>query len=135
MALENGRAKARFGVLGRAFSRALRDDPSPEDPSLARFPRRYTVYGWINAAIVLNFIIFVVVAVSIGGDALNGKQIGDRYFLWGNQSWGKPKAYWEVSRSTFLYSWWHGTSVFVTWPLAMFLGWRQHRIKKAVEAE
>jgi hypothetical protein len=57
-----------IGGLGRALSRAFRDDPLPEDPPAALFPRGARVYGWIVALSVINFLCFVVVAVTMGGD-------------------------------------------------------------------
>ncbi len=59
-----------------------------------------------------NFFAFVLVAVRIGGDALNGKVEDGHYYL---ANHGK---YTEVSASTFQYSRTHALSIFVTHPLA-----------------
>jgi hypothetical protein len=72
---------------------------------------------FIPAVIALpNFIVFVIVALSIGGDALNGKIENGRYFL------AYHGVYTEVSRNLFLYSKIHAISVIVTHSLFMFNG-------------
>jgi len=73
---------------------------------------------------VLNFIVFVVVAQSIGGDAWNGHEQGGYYFL---ASHGKLT---EVSKATFTYSKYHVISVMITWPLLMVLGFYNWRVEK-----
>ena len=57
---------------------------------------------------LVNFATFWVVAIFLGGDAINGKMENDHYYL-ANQ--GELT---EVSRTVWLYSFWHTTSVFVT---------------------
>jgi hypothetical protein len=57
------------------------------------------------------------VAMSIGGDGLNGYATNGHYFLYLN---GK---YTETSHAIFEYSKWHFISVFVTHPLAIAAGW------------
>jgi hypothetical protein len=57
----------------------------------------------------IDFALFVITALYLGGDALNGYRQGNRYFL-GLHSNGP---FTEVSRSTFLYSEWHVASLFV----------------------
>lgn len=65
----------------------------------------------------LNFVVFVVVAFAIGGDAVNGKTVGGHFYL---ASHGKLT---EVSEAVFTYSLWHVRSVFITHPLAMLTGY------------
>ena len=65
---------------------------------------------------IINFIAFVIGAIIIGGDAVNGKVEGDRYFV---ASHGK---YTEVSYDTWFYSRIHTISVFVTHPLGILVG-------------
>jgi hypothetical protein len=71
---------------------------------------------WFGTFAVVNFLAFWVVAVAIGGDALNGKVENGRYYL---MSHGR---YTERSFAVWTYSRWHAISVFVTWPLAILVG-------------
>jgi hypothetical protein len=86
---------------------------------------KWLVYAVFIIAIV-NFVVFVVVAETIGGDALNGHEAVGRYFL---ANHGKLT---EVSRATFEYSKWHAISVFITHPLALLVGWKWRRQQKAL---
>ena len=61
---------------------------------------------------ILNFVVFWIVAVLIGGDAVNGYHQGGHYFL---KSHGKAT---EVSEAVFDYSKWHARSLYATHPLA-----------------
>ena len=73
---------------------------------------------------MFNFIVFVAVAVYLGGDALNGKAVDGHYYLASHGSFT------EVGENVFTYSKWHALSVFITHPLAMLSGWlmtRQNR--------
>lgn len=70
----------------------------------------------LAVAIVLNFIVFVVVSLFIGGDAWNGHARDGQYFL---ASHGELT---QVSKVIFLYSKYHVLSVMITWPLLMILG-------------
>jgi hypothetical protein len=63
---------------------------------------------------ILNFSSFWIIAVASGGDALDGKAEGGRYFL---MSHGQ---YTEVSQAFFRYSSIHATSVWITHPVAIF---------------
>jgi hypothetical protein len=67
----------------------------------------------ITAAVVagLNFSAFWCAAVALGGDAINGKTEGGRYFL---ANHGKLT---EVSGSVWRYSRAHAVSVMITFPL------------------
>lgn len=63
----------------------------------------------------LNFASFIIMALILGGDAVNGKSDGQRYYL------GSHGHYTEVSQSTFEYSRLHTYRVWITHPL-IFLG-------------
>lgn len=59
-----------------------------------------------------NFLVFAVIALHLGGTAVNGK-ISDSHFFWGSHS-----HYTEVSRQVFNYSKWHVYSVYFTFALS-----------------
>ena len=67
----------------------------------------------VFAVCMANFVAFVLVAIAIGGDAINGYEAHGRYFLRMN------RRVTEVSESVFTYSKWHATSVWITHPLGM----------------
>jgi hypothetical protein len=60
---------------------------------------------------VVNFLLFILISVLIGGDAVNGKVANGHYYL---ASHGKLT---EVSAFVFGYSQLHIASLFVTFPL------------------
>ena len=62
---------------------------------------------------LVNFFAFVVVALALGGDALNGKAVDGVYYL---SNHGKLT---EVSRGVWNYSYWHTISIFITHPLGI----------------
>jgi hypothetical protein len=64
-----------------------------------------------------NFAVFFVLALHLGGDAINGGVIDGRYFL---SNHGHLT---EVTQDVFTYSKWHALSLFVTHPLAMLSAW------------
>lgn len=55
----------------------------------------------IRSVAIVNFFAFVMALLYLGGDALNGKQEGGRYFL------AQHGRLTEVSASVFAYSKWH----------------------------
>ena len=57
---------------------------------------------------IVNFVIFVFVALNIGGDAINGTAVDGHYFL---SSKGRLT---DVSQLLFEYSAWHARSVMLT---------------------
>lgn len=72
-----------------------------------RFARRWSkggrdrgelLSGIMSVAAMINFYSFIFVDVLIGGDALNGRIVGGRYFL------GSHGSYTEVSHRVFIYS-------------------------------
>ena len=72
----------------------------------------------------LNFVVFVVVAILIGGDAVNGHRTSDHYYL---RNHGQLT---EVSAAVWQYSRIHVYSIWVTHPLAMFAAWRSNRAER-----
>jgi hypothetical protein len=58
--------------------------------------------------VVINFAAFVIAAVWLGGDAINGHSGNGHYYVCGHGSCS------EVGRAVFTYSWWHAFSVIVT---------------------
>ena len=65
---------------------------------------------------LLNFALFVVGSIILGGDAVNGKVDDGQYFV------GGKSVYVEVSKAIWIYSYVHVASVWITWPLAMIGG-------------
>ncbi len=86
---------------------------------------RYRTLLVICALGCLNFIVFFIVAIAIGGDAVNGKIVGGHFYL---ANHGKLT---EVSENVFNYSLWHVRSLFVTHPLAMLTGYLAKTEQKA----
>ncbi len=72
---------------------------------------------------VINFAVFFVVALIIGGDAVNGYAANGHYYL---ASHGR---YTEVSRHIFIYSRWHVYSLFITHPAAMLAAIQLNRLR------
>lgn len=78
---------------------------------------------------ILNFVVFVALATYLGGDAVNGKTEGGRYYLYGPRKSG-GKGYTEVSQQVFTYSKWHVYSIFATWPFVMAVAFVEARNRK-----
>jgi hypothetical protein len=77
------------------------------------------LYTLAAASIVgfgVNFFLFGIIAITIGGNTWHGKREGDRYYL---ELKGK---YTEVSPAVWTYSRLHGWSVFVTAALVPISG-------------
>jgi hypothetical protein len=90
--------------------------------------RRFRLACQMVCAIgILNFVVFVAIACYLGGDAVNGKIKGGRYYLFGVRSDAGRKVYTEVSEPVLNYSKWHVYSVWVTWPLVMAAGFAANR--------
>ena len=60
---------------------------------------------------LLDFVAFVIGASYLGGDAVNGKIEGGRYYLYG--PYHGMKVYHEVSQAVFDYSRWHAYSLMI----------------------
>lgn len=84
---------------------------------------RYRVLKTIAILGVVNFVSFFVIAVAIGGDAMNGRTIDGHFYL---ANHGRLT---EVSEAVYTYSLWHVRSVFVTHPLAMLTGYLANKMK------
>jgi len=70
---------------------------------------------------IVNFISFCVIALLIGGDALNVKIAAGHYYL---SNHGQLQ---EVGPNLWAYSRSHALSLFITHPLAMLAAWFSHR--------
>jgi len=72
---------------------------------------------------MVNFFAFWYGALIIGGDAINGKEDGGKFFV------GDHGKYTEVTEGVYRYSRFHALSLFVTHPLGMVAGlislWRK----------
>jgi hypothetical protein len=62
---------------------------------------------------IVDFVVFVAVAMVLGGDAMNGPSLNGDYYLM------QHGVYTEVSGPAFLYSKVHTLSLFVTHPIGM----------------
>jgi hypothetical protein len=80
---------------------------------------------------LLNFLLFVAESFYFGGDALNGRVEGQRYFLWGYHS--GTKGYIEVSKAIFTFSKWHTYSTIVLWALMLLAGFAYTRIQNRAD--
>ncbi|MEW6640190.1 MAG: hypothetical protein AB1586_06765 [Pseudomonadota bacterium] len=89
---------------------------------------RYRILMTTGVIGIVNFLSFVIVAVALGGDAVNGRIIDGHFYL---ANHGRLT---EVSEAVYTYSLWHVRSVFVTQPLAMLAGYLVQREKKARKA-
>ena len=83
------------------------------------------ICGIIFTLGLVNFALFFIGAIYLGGDAINGKVVDGQYFL---TSHGR---YTEVSAGISNYSKWHVYSTWVTHPLAFAAGFWYWRIKRA----
>jgi hypothetical protein len=81
---------------------------------------------------LLDFISFLIGAFYLGGDAVNGKVDGGRYYLYG--PYHGMKAYHEVSQAVFDYSRWHAYSLMIIWPFMIVLGIAAKRAAKRVNS-
>ena len=71
-----------------------------------------------------NFVVFFVVALLIGGDAVNGHQTDGHYFV------ANHGRYTEVSYPVFLYSRIHVYTLFCSWPFVMIAAGMGNYYKK-----
>ena len=76
----------------------------------------HKLYAIIFAVAFINFFLFIIGTVILGGDALNGKVVGDHYYL---ANHGQLT---EVNAFVFMYSKIHAISIFITHPLAGIAG-------------
>jgi hypothetical protein len=80
---------------------------------------------------VLNFALFLVGTLYLGGNAVKRKIETGKYYVWGYHH--GTKGYAEVSRAAFDYSKWHADSVIVTWPFMILAYFIYQRIRKRPE--
>ena len=78
---------------------------------------------------LLNFAVFWIVAVLLGGDAVNGKIQNGHYYL---MSHGHHS---EVSERVFRYSQWHVSTIWITHPLAFVAGYWHQRLRRTKTPE
>ena len=76
----------------------------------------FIAFSAVFIATVINFFVFIAVALYLGGDALSGKIENGRYYL---NSHGH---YTEVSARIYQYSNVHARTVAVSMPLAILIG-------------
>jgi hypothetical protein len=81
---------------------------------------------------LLDFVSFLIGASYLGGDAVNGKIDGGRYYLYG--PYNGMKGYNEVSQAVFDYSRWHVYSLMIIWPLMIVLSIAAERASKRVNS-
>jgi hypothetical protein len=72
-----------------------------------------SAYSIIIRVAIVNFLLFIVISLLIGGDAINGKVEAGRYYL------GNHGVYTEVNAVVFYYSKIHCLCVWITHPLAI----------------
>ncbi len=96
----------------------------PDQPKSSSFLKACNM---VLAVGMLNFLIFLAGAIYLGGDAVNGKVEGGRYYLWGVRTESGRKVYTEVTEPVFTYSRWHVYSLWVTWPLVMAAGFARYK--------
>ncbi len=75
-----------------------------------------------------NFFVFFVVALCIGGDAINGKMEGGHFYL---MSHGRLT---QVDEEVFAYSKWHAVSVWITHPCALIAAYWHNRLGRGQNA-
>ena len=81
---------------------------------------------------LLDFVSFLIGVSYLGGDAVNGKIDGGRYYLYG--PYHGMKGYHAVSQAVFDYSRWHAYSLMIIWPLMIVLSIAAERASKRVNS-
>jgi hypothetical protein len=84
----------------------------------ASFSKWHEMPTWLRVIVVIalvNFTAYWIIAVVCGGDAWNGYEKADRYYL------GSHGAYTEVSRKFWTFSYYHAIAVWLTHG-AVFIG-------------
>jgi hypothetical protein len=85
----------------------------------------------VTAVALLDFVSYLIAASYLGGDAVNGKIEGGRYYLWG--PYHGTKTYHEVSQAVFTFSGLHTYSLFILWPLMFVLIVASKRVARRSE--
>lgn len=88
------------------------------------------IYPIFVAIVILNFVVFIGLAMHLGGDAVNGMKESGRFYLWGYNVHTGTKGYTEVSSIVYQYSKWHVYSIFVSWPIMIASGLVAQRRKR-----
>jgi hypothetical protein len=115
----------------RDLAKAIREDSGRRMSTIAKrllskLAAVVTVVG------LLDFVTFLIGASYLGGDAVNGKIDGARYYLYG--PYHGMKGYHEVSPAVFYYSRWHAYSLMIIWPLMIVLSIAAQRAAKRVNS-
>ncbi len=102
----------------RDLEQAIREDSKRRLATIANrlLSKLATV---LNIVGLLDFVSFLIGASYLGGDAVNGKVDGGRFYLYG--PYHGMKAYHEVSQAVFDYSRWHAYSLMILWPLMIVM--------------
>jgi hypothetical protein len=86
------------------------------------------ICGILLGVAILNFAAFFIMAICLGGDAINGMVKDGHYYL------AEHGRYTEVTEAVFNYSRHHAYSVFVTHPIGMVAAWYLGRITSPKKA-
>lgn len=101
---------------GVSFDRTAELKTLGHQSCIMRIVNMKTAFDWTMIFLMIvtltNFIVFTVIALYLGGTAMNGRISEGHFYL------GQYGHYLEVSRHVFIYSQWHGYSVFVTFVLS-----------------
>jgi hypothetical protein len=98
---------------------SYRDRISPGRPSFREIWETMTRTERLLFGIaIVNFVVFVAVAIPLGGDAINGTARDGHYYL------REHATYTEVSKPVFVYSTIHTLSLFITHPLGIIVAIR-----------
>ena len=84
----------------------------------------------VTGVALLDFVSYLIATSYLGGDAVNGKIEGSRYYLWG--PYQGTKTYHEVSHAVFTFSRLH-TRLFILWPLMFVLIFVSKRVARRNE--
>lgn len=77
---------------------------------------------------MLNFAIFLGIAIYLGGDAVNGKRQNGHFYLYGVRTVNGNKIYTEVSRPVYDYSKFHVLATMASWPFVMAAAYIRNRL-------
>jgi hypothetical protein len=115
----------------RDVAQAIREDSTHRiSKATSRFLSQLSVV--VTVAALLDFVSYLIVASYFGGDAVNGKIEGGRYYLWG--FYHGAKTYHEVSHAVFTFSRLHTYSLFILWPLMLVLAFVSKRLARHSES-
>lgn len=113
----------------RDLAKAIREDSRRRMFTIAT--RLLSKLATVVAVVgLLDFVSFLIGASYLGGDAVNGKIDGGRYYLYG--PYHGIKAYHEVSQAVFDYSRWHAYSLMILWPMMIVLSIAAKRAERRV---